>query len=49
VRQPFVEMGAVALRILTDLIAGREITSTRVELAATLVVRESTTPPGTPA
>jgi LacI family transcriptional regulator len=44
VRQPFVEMGAVALRILSDLIAGREITSTRVELAATLVVRDSTAP-----
>jgi LacI family transcriptional regulator len=44
VRQPFVQMGEVAYRILSDLIAGRETASARVELAATLVVRESTAP-----
>ena len=43
-QQPFVQMGEVAYRILSDLIEGREMASARVELAATLVVRESTAP-----
>jgi LacI family transcriptional regulator len=43
-RQPFEQMGEVAYRILSDLIEGREMASARVELAATLVVRESTAP-----
>ncbi len=43
-RQPFVQMGEVAYRMLSDLIQGREMASARVELAATLVVRESTAP-----
>jgi DNA-binding LacI/PurR family transcriptional regulator len=43
-QQPFVQMGEVAYRILSDLIEGREMASARVELAATLIVRESTAP-----
>jgi LacI family transcriptional regulator len=42
VRQPFAQMGQVAYRILSDLIAGRQVASPRVELAASLIVREST-------
>ena len=45
VRQPFVQMGAVAYRVLTELMAGGESDVARVELATTLVVRESTTAP----
>ena len=37
VRQPFAQMGAVAYRILTDRIEGREPNSIRVELATTLI------------
>lgn len=44
-QQPFVQMGEVAYRILSDLIQGRPMASTRTELAATLVVRGSTAPP----
>ena len=42
VRQPFAQMGAVAYRILTDQMEGREPNSIRVELATTLITREST-------
>jgi LacI family transcriptional regulator len=45
VRQPFAQMGEVAYRLLTDQMEGRESNSLRVELATTLIVRESTTPP----
>lgn len=45
VRQPFAQMGAVAYRILADQMEGREPNSMRVELATTLIARESTTPP----
>ncbi len=44
-RQPLGQMGEVAYRTLGDLMQGREVESARVELAATLVVRESTAPP----
>jgi LacI family transcriptional regulator len=44
VRQPFAEMGAISYRILADRIAGREPPLLRVELAATLIVRDSTAP-----
>jgi LacI family transcriptional regulator len=47
VRQPFVQMGEVAYQLLSDQIEGREPASVRVELAATLVVRDSTAPPRT--
>jgi LacI family transcriptional regulator len=47
VRQPFVQMGEVAYRILRDQMEGRESDSLRVELATTLIVRESTAPPAT--
>jgi LacI family xylobiose transport system transcriptional regulator len=45
VRQPFADMGAAAAQMVRTLAAGGELTPTRVELAATLVVRESTAPP----
>jgi LacI family transcriptional regulator len=47
VRQPFAEMGEVAYQLLSDQIDGRDSASVRVELAATLVVRDSTAPPRT--
>ena len=45
VRQPFVQMGEVAYQLLTDQMEGRDPASVRVELAATLVIRDSTAPP----
>jgi LacI family xylobiose transport system transcriptional regulator len=46
VRQPLAEMGATAARMLMALAAGDTPTPSRVELATTLVVRDSTAPPG---
>ncbi len=43
VRQPLAEMGALAARTVLRLAAGDEVESPRVDLATTLVVRESTT------
>jgi LacI family transcriptional regulator, xylobiose transport system transcriptional regulator len=45
VRQPLVEMGATAARLVLTLAAGDRPAQTRVELATTLVLRESTAPP----
>lgn len=45
VRQPLAEMGALAARTALRLAAGEEVEGPRVELATTLVVRESTAPP----
>jgi LacI family transcriptional regulator len=45
VRQPFVQMGEVAYQILADQMEGRNPASVRVELAATLIVRDSTAQP----
>ena len=45
VRQPFVQMGEVAYQLLSDQMEGRDPAAVRVELAATLVIRESTAPP----
>jgi LacI family xylobiose transport system transcriptional regulator len=45
VRQPLAEMGATAAQMVLSLAAGRALAHTRVELATTLVVRESTAPP----
>jgi LacI family transcriptional regulator, galactose operon repressor len=45
VRQPFVQMGEVAYQLLADQMEGRDPASVRVELAATLVIRDSTTQP----
>jgi LacI family transcriptional regulator len=42
VRQPFAEMGRVAMRRLLRRIAGEELTSPRVELATQLILRKST-------
>ena len=45
VRQPLAEMGGTAARTLLELADGREVPHPRVELATTLVVRDSTAPP----
>jgi LacI family xylobiose transport system transcriptional regulator len=45
VRQPLIEMAAVAVRILLDTAKSGEPLGRRVELATDLVVRESTAPP----
>jgi LacI family xylobiose transport system transcriptional regulator len=44
VRQPSHEMGATAARLVLALAAGETITQTHIELATTLVVRDSTAP-----
>jgi LacI family transcriptional regulator, xylobiose transport system transcriptional regulator len=46
VRQPLFQMGATAAELLVAIAAGRQPAGTRVELATTLVVRQSTAPPG---
>ncbi|GGK66417.1 transcriptional regulator [Sphaerisporangium melleum] len=45
VRQPLVQMGAVATRMIATLAAGERLDQHRVELATELIVRESTAPP----
>jgi DNA-binding LacI/PurR family transcriptional regulator len=45
VRQPLVQMGAAAARMVLALADGEPLEQHRVELATTLVVRESTAPP----
>lgn len=45
VRQPVREMGALATRMLLGIIAEETLESTRVELATSLIVRESSAPP----
>jgi LacI family xylobiose transport system transcriptional regulator len=45
VRQPIIEMGATAARLVLALTAGETISQTHVELATTLVVRGSTAAP----
>jgi LacI family xylobiose transport system transcriptional regulator len=45
VHQPVIEMGAAAAKLVLALAAGEMLTQTRVELATTLVVRDSTAPP----
>ena len=45
VRQPLEEMGAMATKMLVDLIEGRTPPTRRVNLATDLVIRESTAPP----
>jgi DNA-binding LacI/PurR family transcriptional regulator len=45
VRQPLFEMGIAAATALHDLIIGRRPMATQVELATSLVVRDSTMPP----
>lgn len=45
VRQPLAEMGAHAARTVLDLVAGVPVPSPHVELATSLVLRESTAPP----
>lgn len=45
VRQPFTEMGATAAKLVLALAAGQPLDQGRVEIATTLIVRESTAPP----
>ncbi|MDI1464761.1 LacI family DNA-binding transcriptional regulator [Catellatospora sp. KI3] len=45
VRQPLLEMGAAAARILLRLVNGEKLDAPRIELATELVVRSSTAPP----
>jgi LacI family transcriptional regulator, xylobiose transport system transcriptional regulator len=45
VRQPLAEMGATAARMVLALAGGEALAQTRVELATTLVVRQSTAAP----
>jgi LacI family xylobiose transport system transcriptional regulator len=45
VRQPLVDMGATAARMVLSLASGQQLAHTRVELATSLVVRQSTAPP----
>ena len=47
VSQPLVEMGRLAVQTVQRLVRGEQLESTRVELATTLVVRDSTAPPRT--
>jgi DNA-binding LacI/PurR family transcriptional regulator len=46
VRQPLHEMGATAARTLLRLIGGESLDSASLELATSLVVRDSTATPG---
>lgn len=48
VRQPLVQMGAAAARMVMALAEGGQLEQNRVELATTLIVRESTAPPRLP-
>jgi LacI family xylobiose transport system transcriptional regulator len=45
VRQPLADMGATAARLVLAIAHGEQPAQTRVELATTLIVRESTAPP----
>ncbi len=47
VRQPFAEMGRVAVRRLLRLVAGETLGSPRIELATDLIIRKSTAAPST--
>jgi LacI family transcriptional regulator len=49
VRQPLPQMGMAAAEMLGDLIDGRALRTTRVELSTELHIRESVTVPGRPA
>ncbi|GAA4474990.1 LacI family DNA-binding transcriptional regulator [Phytohabitans houttuyneae] len=49
VRQPFTEMGATAAKLVLAIAAGKPLGHDRVELATTLIVRDSTAPPRPPA
>jgi LacI family transcriptional regulator, xylobiose transport system transcriptional regulator len=46
VRQPLTQMGRTAARLAVEIASGRPPEHNRVELATTLVVRQSTAPPG---
>ena len=46
VRQPLADMGATAARLLVALSRGEQPDQLRIELSTTLIVRESTAPPG---
>jgi len=44
VRQPLAELGRMGVSLLARLIEGQRLDAMRIELATTLVVRESTGP-----
>ncbi|HEV2778635.1 MAG TPA: LacI family DNA-binding transcriptional regulator [Actinophytocola sp.] len=46
VRQPLVDMGAAAANLIITMSRGDTLPGNRIELATTLIVRESTAPPG---
>ena len=48
VRQPFPELGREAMRILLELAEGRQPSTVRIELATSLIQRDSTAPAGQP-
>jgi LacI family transcriptional regulator len=48
VRQPLADMGRFAVRNLLRVLEGRPLSSLRVQLATTLVIRSSCAPPGRP-
>jgi LacI family transcriptional regulator, xylobiose transport system transcriptional regulator len=45
VRQPLVQMGAAAAELVLELASGRQPENNRIELATTLIIRQSTAPP----
>jgi len=45
IAQPIAELGALGVRLILDRIAHPEASTQRIELATTLIVRESTAPP----
>ncbi len=45
VRQPLTQMGAAAANLIISIARGDELTNNRIELATSLVIRESTAPP----
>jgi LacI family transcriptional regulator len=47
VRQPMAAIGRMATEMLVRLLAGEKLEIVRVELATTLITRESTAPPRT--
>ena len=45
IRQPLIDMGAMAVRMVAALAAGEELPQRRVEMSTELIVRQSTAPP----
>lgn len=45
IRQPLFDIGRTAMELLLDMISGEELTAKQIELATSLVVRDSCQPP----